>query len=117
MSRRSSSTAAASAITPDGTAPFSLLTYPAARQRATLIAGVTRSRLMPPWKSEPGYGEFIGHRPLGDAEIGVIQQWLADGAPEGDRRDLPPPPQWTDGWQLGTPDLVVTLPPAVPAAA
>ena len=65
---------------------------------------------MPPWKSEPGYGEFIGHRPLSDAEIGVIQQWLADGAPEGDRRDLPAPPQWTDGWQLGTPDLIVTLP-------
>ena len=95
---------------PGGTAPFSLLTYPAARQRATLVAAVTRSRVMPPWKSEPGYGEFIGHRPLSDAEIGVIQQWLADGAPEGDRRDLPLPPQWTDGWQLGTPDLIVTLP-------
>jgi tetratricopeptide (TPR) repeat protein len=95
---------------PGGTAPFSLLTYPAARQRATLVAAVTRSRVMPPWKSEPGYGEFIGHRHLSDAEIGVIQQWLADGAPEGDRRDLPAPPQWTDGWQLGTPDLIVTLP-------
>ena len=95
---------------PGGTAPFSLLTYPAARQRATLVAAVTRSRVMPPWKSEPGYGEFIGHRHLSDAEIGVIQQWLADGAPEGDRRDLPAAPQWTDGWQLGTPDLIVTLP-------
>ena len=74
---------------PGGTAPFSLLTYPAARQRARLIAAVTSSRVMPPWKSEPGYGEFIGHRPLGDAEIGVIQQWLADGAPEGDRARSP----------------------------
>jgi len=48
---------------PNGSAPFTLLTYPAARQRATQIAAVTKSRLMPPWKSEPGYGEFIGHRP------------------------------------------------------
>jgi len=95
---------------PGGTAPFSLLTYPAARQRATLVAAVTRRRVMPPWKSEPGYGEFIGHRPLSDAEIGVMQQWAADGAPEGDRRDLPPPPRWSDGWQLGTPDLIVTPP-------
>ncbi len=94
---------------PNGSAPFSLLTFPAARQRATLIAAVTKSRLMPPWKSEPGYGEFIGHRPLSDAEIGVVQRWLADGAPEGDPRDLPPPPQWTEEWQLGRPDLVVTL--------
>ena len=95
---------------PNGSAPFSLLTFPAARQRATLIAAVTKSRLMPPWKSEPGYGEFIGHHPLSDAEIEVVQQWLADGAPEGDPRDLPARPQWTEGWQLGRPDLVVTLP-------
>jgi tetratricopeptide (TPR) repeat protein len=94
---------------PNGSAPFSLLTYPAAKQRATQIAAVTKRRLMPPWKSEPGFGEFIGHRPLSDAEIGVFQRWLADGALEGDPRDLPPPPRWTEGWQLGKPDLVVTL--------
>ena len=46
---------------PQGAAPFSLLTYAAAKPRATLIAQVTKARLMPPWKSEPGYGEFIGH--------------------------------------------------------
>jgi tetratricopeptide (TPR) repeat protein len=94
---------------PNGSAPFSLLTYPAAKQHATQIAAVTKSRVMPPWKSEPGYGDFIGHRPLSDAEIGVLQRWLADGASEGDPRDLPPLPQWIEGWQLGTPDLVVTL--------
>src|SRR2546427_5756342 len=93
---------------PDGAAPFSLLDYPAARQRATLIALVTKKRLMPPWKSEPGYGEFIGQRHLNDAEISLIQQWANDGAPEGDPRDLPSPPRWTAGWQLGHPDLVVT---------
>jgi tetratricopeptide (TPR) repeat protein len=95
---------------PNGSAPFTLLTYPAARQRATQIAAVTKSRLMPPWKSEPGYGEFIGHRPLSDAEIGILQQWVADGALEGDPRKLPSRPRWTDGWQLGKPDLIVTLP-------
>src|SRR5688572_27027186 len=60
---------------PDGEAPFSLLTYDAARSRAGLIAAVTKSRLMPPWKSEPGYGEFIGHRHLSNPEIDRIQQW------------------------------------------
>src|ERR1700704_1699215 len=93
---------------PNGSAPFSLLTYPSARQRATQIAAVTKSRFMPPWKSEPGYGEFIGQRPLSDAEIDLIQRWTADGAPEGDARGLPQP-RWTDGWQLGKPDLIVTL--------
>ncbi|MBI3490222.1 MAG: tetratricopeptide repeat protein, partial [Acidobacteria bacterium] len=47
---------------------------------------------MPPWKSEPGYGEFIGHRPLTDAEIAVMQQWVADGAPEGSK-------DWDFRWQ------------------
>ena len=47
---------------PGGVAPFSLLTYSAAKSRANLIATVTKSRLMPPWKSEPGYGDFIGQR-------------------------------------------------------
>jgi tetratricopeptide (TPR) repeat protein len=93
---------------PGGAAPFSLLTYPSARQRATQIAAVTKSRVMPPWKSEPGLGEFIGQRPLSDAEIDLIQRWAADGAPEGDPRVLPQA-RWTDGWQLGKPDLVVTL--------
>ena len=95
---------------PDGPAPFSLLTYSDARQHATQMAVVTRGRLMPPWKAEPGYGEFIGQQPLTDAEIALIQQWAAAGSPEGRRRDLPVAPTWNEGWQLGTPDLVVTLP-------
>ena len=62
---------------------------------------------MPPWKSEPGYGEFVGQRPLTEAEIDVIQQWVDAGAPEGSPRDLPRLPPRTDGWQLGKPDLLV----------
>jgi tetratricopeptide (TPR) repeat protein/mono/diheme cytochrome c family protein len=95
---------------PDGAAPFSLLTYAAAKSRARLIAAVTKDRLMPPWKSEPGYGDFIGHRHLSEAEIDRIRRWAESGAPEGDPRDLPPAPGWPAGWRLGTPDLVVSLP-------
>jgi tetratricopeptide (TPR) repeat protein len=95
---------------PQGDAPFSLLTYSAAKQRASLIAKATTARLMPPWKSEPGFGEFIGHVRLTDVEIDRIDRWVAEGAPEGDARDLPPTPAWTDGWQLGRPDLTVSFP-------
>ncbi len=61
---------------PQGAAPFSLLTYAAAKRRATLIAQVTKARLMPPWKSEPGYGDFIGHVHLTDGEIDLIERWV-----------------------------------------
>jgi tetratricopeptide (TPR) repeat protein len=95
---------------PNGPAPFSLLTYASAKQHATQIAAATRNRFMPPWKSEAGFGgEFIGQRHLTDDEIAAIDRWVAGGAPEGDARPLPAP-TWTEGWQLGKPDLVVTLP-------
>lgn len=95
---------------PDGVAPFSLLTYAAVRQRAKQIATVTKDRFMPPWKAEPGYGDFVGQHPLTDAEIDLIQRWVDEGSLEGSPGDLPPPPRWPEGWQLGKPDLIVTLP-------
>jgi tetratricopeptide (TPR) repeat protein len=76
------------------------------------MALLTKTRLMPPWKVEPGHGDFIGLQPLAESEIDVIQRWVASGSPEGDRKDLPRTPEWTAGWQLGTPDLVVTFPQA-----
>ena len=98
-----------------GTAPFSLTSYPQVRQHAQQITAVTKSRFMPPWKAEPGDGgDFVGQHPLTAAEIATIQRWVAQGSVEGDRRDLPSLPQWTAGWQLGQPDLIVTLPNAYP---
>ena len=95
---------------PGGSAPFSLLTYPEARSHATQIALVTKNRVMPPWKADPAGHKFIGLDPLSDSEIAVIERWVADGAREGDSHDLPSPPTWSGGWQLGKPDLVITLP-------
>ena len=67
---------------------------------------------MPPWKPEPGHGNFEGVRRLSDAEIDTIQRWVADGAHEGDHASLPPTPTWTSGWRLGEPDLIVSMPRA-----
>jgi Flp pilus assembly protein TadD len=94
---------------PGEAAPFSLLTYADAKSRAKQIAAVTHSRYMPPWPPEPGEGEFEGERRLTDAQIKMIAEWAAAGAPEGDPADLPPRPAFTEGWQLGKPDLVLEL--------
>jgi tetratricopeptide (TPR) repeat protein len=93
---------------PGGAAPFSLMTYSEVHPRARQIAAVTKSRYMPPWKSEPAYGEFIGQQPLTEAEIETFERWVEAGAPEGAPQDLPPAPNWSESWQLGTPDLVLT---------
>jgi Tfp pilus assembly protein PilF/mono/diheme cytochrome c family protein len=95
---------------PDGPAPFSVLTYAAARQRARQIAEATARRYMPPWKTAPGPHAFIGEHRLRDEDIATLGAWAAAGAPEGSARDLPPRPEITSGWQLGAPDLVVALP-------
>ena len=93
-----------------GSAPFALETYADVRKHASQVAKVTASRYMPPWKADPIDGPFVGQHPLTDAEIATITQWVDAGAPEGDAHSAPPPRQWTEGWQLGKPDLVVTLP-------
>lgn len=99
-------------------APFSLLTYADVKQRATLIADVTARRVMPPWKPTAGGEVFADSRALTSAELEKIQLWIKQGAVEGEPRDLPPLPEWGSGWQLGTPDVVVTMerPFTLPAA-
>src|SRR4051794_17193552 len=61
---------------PGESGPFSLLTYEDVKKRAVQIAKVTRSRFMPPWLPEPGYGEFQEQRRLTDAQIDLFEQWV-----------------------------------------
>ena len=94
---------------PGGSGPFSLLTYGDVKKRARQIVDVTSTRFMPPWLPEPGDHQFVAQRRLADEQIAALRRWVREGAVEGDPAGLPPPPQWTEGWQLGAPDLVVTL--------
>jgi len=66
-----------------GPAPFALETYADVKQRAALIASVTKSRYMPPWKADPSNGPFVGQHPLSDAEIRIFQEWATQGVLEG----------------------------------
>jgi tetratricopeptide (TPR) repeat protein len=95
---------------PGQAAPFHLLTYDDVKKHAKDVVRVTASRYMPPWLLEPGHGEFIGERRLTADQIGLIRQWVEEGASEGAASDLPPAPQWAEGWLLGQPDLVLTMP-------
>jgi Tfp pilus assembly protein PilF len=91
-------------------APFSVLDYASVRRHAPAIARAVKTRAMPPWLPEPGYGTFAHERRLTDEQIALIATWVAQGAPEGEPAAAPPLPASPGGWQLGTPDLVVTLP-------
>jgi mono/diheme cytochrome c family protein len=94
---------------PGEAAPFSLISYDDVRNRAALIAKVTQARYMPPWQATHGYGDFEGERRLTDAQIEAIATWVKNGMPQGDPARMPGLPKFTDGWQLGTPDLILEM--------
>ena len=93
-------------------APFSVLDYDSVRRHARAIASAVQRRAMPPWLPEFGYGVFADERRLRDDQIALVAKWVESGAPEGNPADAPKPPMFPGGWQLGTPDLVLTLPEA-----
>jgi hypothetical protein len=94
---------------PGEAAPFPLTSYREVRPVAKAIAAATSSRVMPPWKAGPSDFEFQNVRQLSPDQIVTLQRWVAEGTLEGDPAQLPPLPRFTDGWQLGAPDLVVTM--------
>jgi hypothetical protein len=102
---------------PGEVAPFSLLSYREARPWARSIRQAVVQRKMPPWHADSHYGDYANQRTLTDKEIQTIVSWIDGGAVEGNPADLPAIPQFTDGWQIGTPDLVLSMkePYAVPA--
>ena len=71
---------------PGQEAPFPMLSYSEVKRSAHLIAQVTSSRFMPPWKPTVGYGDLVGVRRLTDEQIALIKQWVEQGAVEGDLR-------------------------------
>jgi len=99
-----------------GGAPFSLLDYASARAHASEIVQATTTRAMPPWLPEPDV-HFASERRLTNDQIVQIQRWVEGGALEGDAAHQPKPPTFADGWQLGKPDLIVTMPEAYALAA
>jgi hypothetical protein len=94
---------------PGQAGPFPLLTYVDVRKRSADVARVTAERIMPPWLPDQTGPKLMGERRLSTEELGLIQQWIADGAPEG-RAIGSASVIGTNDWQLGQPDLIVMMP-------
>ena len=94
---------------PGAVGPFSLMTYKQVINWADDIKEYTQERKMPPWKLVEGPA-FHGERKMADADIKTLAAWVDGGMAEGDPKDAPPPREFVEGWQLGKPDLILTLP-------
>ena len=94
---------------PGEIAPMSLLTYEEARPWARAIAARTADGTMPPWHADPAHGKWMNDRRLSAQEKEIIARWSAAGAPQGNPADLPARPAYVQGWQIGQPDVVVSM--------
>ncbi|HLG15963.1 MAG TPA: cytochrome c [Blastocatellia bacterium] len=95
---------------PGEAAPMSLLSFKDARPWARSIREKVATREMPPWHADPHYGEFSNDRRLSQEQVDTVVAWVDGGAKEGDLKDLPPAPLFVEGWTIGKPDMVLTMP-------
>jgi mono/diheme cytochrome c family protein len=102
---------------PGDIGPFSMLTYTETRPWVKAIASQVANGTMPPWHADPAHGTFVNDRRLSDAEKDTILKWVAAGAPEGNRSDLPAAPTYPAGWSIGQPDAVFQMTEAYPVPA
>jgi hypothetical protein len=102
---------------PGEVAPMSLLTYKDARPWAKAMKEAVLTKKMPPWFADLSVGHFRNSRSLSEAQIQTLVAWADGGAPEGNAKDAPPPVQFSDGWTIGKPDIIVQFPHEIQIAA
>jgi hypothetical protein len=93
-----------------GVAPMSLLTYKDAFPwgesiRTELVAGH-----MPPWGVETANTRFKNAQGLTARELNVLLTWVTGGNPMGKPEKTPASVPARNGWPLGAPDLILSLP-------
>lgn len=97
-------------------APMSLMTYKEVRPWAKSIREKVVGGEMPPWHADPSFGKWRNDRRLSEAEVNTIKAWVDSGAREGDPKELPAAPTFVQGWSIGKPDVVISVPEqAIPA--
>lgn len=90
-------------------APFTLTSFDDTVAWSETIREVVNEGRMPPWFADPRYGKFSNDCRMSDDEKQQIATWIDNGCPEGDRKDLPEPRKFVEGWQIGQPDQIVYM--------
>ncbi len=88
---------------------MSLMTYEETRPWAEAIREAVLTKRMPPWFADSDHRVFSNDRTLSADEVAVLTEWAATGAQEGDPETAPPAREFTQGWTIGEPDLVLDM--------
>jgi peroxiredoxin len=94
---------------PGQIAPFPLTSYDETVGWADMLREVVAEHRMPPWHADPSIGHFSNDARLKDEDVKLIERWVANGAPEGDQKDVPEMPKFAEGWQIPEPDQIVYM--------
>lgn len=92
--------------------PMPLLSYENVRPWAKSIRQAVVSKKMPPFHADNRVQHYSNDITLSAAQIDTIREWADAGAPEGDKKLAPPPRTFTEGWNIGGPDMVIEMPAA-----
>ena len=95
---------------PGEAAPMSFLTYASTRPWAKSMRAAVLQKRMPPWFADADHGKFSNDPSLTAAERDAIVRWADEGSAEGDPKSAPPPVAFLDGWNIGKPDHVISMP-------
>ncbi|HEX4129237.1 MAG TPA: redoxin domain-containing protein [Pirellulales bacterium] len=115
-----------------GSGPMAFDRYDEVIGWSAMIDEVVAAGRMPPWHADPQFGTFANDPSLTADEKAALRQWIADGCPRGwlgqseampqvassrGFADSAPATPRADGWAIGTPDVIVSMPHAftVPA--
>ena len=91
-------------------APFALTNYDEVIGWTATIQEVVEAGRMPPWHADPKHGKFSNDARLPDADKKLLLDWINDGAPQGDPKDLPKFVDFHEGWRIPKPDIIVKMP-------
>lgn len=94
---------------PGQVAPFPLIAFEDVRDHGRQIVEVIKSGYMPPFLPDARATHFRNARQLKGHEVTLLERWVEQGMPRGDAGDLAAPPEFPTDWQLGEPDLVVSM--------
>ncbi|MFY8051698.1 MAG: redoxin family protein [Armatimonadaceae bacterium] len=101
-----------------GIAPFKLDTIADVKAHAGMIKQTIEQGTMPPWQAAPAVGTttspWVNDCSLPAADKNTILTWLSGPRALGNIAKAPKPlPAIKDGWTLGQPDMIVTMPQAL----
>ncbi|HLZ73632.1 redoxin domain-containing protein [Phenylobacterium sp.] len=102
---------------PGGLGPMQLTTYEQIKGFSPMIREVLQTHRMPPFQPDVTVGHWAPNEGLSSDQLKTLVHWIEAGSPRGAGEDpLANQSFHAPPWKLGTPDVVLALPPVdVPA--